>query len=351
MRHCADNGMQADSEMTFFVVQATARGGRPATFPAVVLARDSWDDYFFRTTFRAVFWKSESQRVEIGDVKILRDSQEKGPTELPEQFRSLDEHYCSLGQNLSYYELLLNLGEQTYVPILKGLRDVVLDPRIKAAFEDHNGFQNSLLRVDAARRALEDGPAIFAGHLIVGVKPTVSDLTIDFQTSVGGSSFLVSFDFSGPADLPGRTNVLIGYNGTGKTKLLSNMAMVASRSASETTQPPEYFEQFGRFIGNSKTFGAVIVISYSAFDTFEIPGRTEIERERLEKTGEVFGYAYCGLRMFAEGQDRLTEPPRGLKSIDTLTSEFQDAVQLALDRERRSLFINVLRPLSTEPSF
>jgi energy-coupling factor transporter ATP-binding protein EcfA2 len=330
--------------MRFFVAN------HPTKFPAVVLGRDSWDDYFFKTTFRMTFYRSETQRVGIGDVKILMDGQEGGPTELPEEFDSLDERYCSLGQNLAYYEFLLKLGKQIYLPILWGLRDVVLDPKIKMAFEEDKGFQNSLLRTDAARRALEDGPVIFAHHLGVGDRAIAADLALEFKTSVGGSSFPVSFDFSGPPELPGRTNVLIGYNGAGKTKLLSNLAMVASQSASERDATPEYFDQFGSLIGNPKPFGAIIVVSYSAFDTFDIPGKTDVARERLEKTGEVFGYVYCGLRTFTADQDRLTEP-RGLKSIDALTAEFRDAVQRALEHELRALFIKVLSPLATEPSF
>ena len=45
----------------------------------------------------------------------------------------------------------------------------------------------------------------------------------------------------------------------------------------------------GRFVGNAPPFKTVVVVSYSAFDTFVIPGRTEEEKERLQERGEIFG--------------------------------------------------------------
>jgi predicted ATPase len=318
----------------------------PHEFPCVVLQRDNWDDYLFKTTFRPIVWLTPKKKIELGDVKILREDQEKGATELPDKFKNLGEQYCSLGQSLSYYELLFKLGKDVYRKILKGLRDVVFDEVRRARFEHHRGFQDSLLRSDSARRALEDARPLFAG---ADTRASSGEsLSFTFQSLVHGNATVVPFRFESTGELPGRVNVIIGYNGSGKTQLLANIAMVASRPRAERQ---ELALTAGRFVINPLvSFGAVIVISYSAFDTFAIPGRDRIARARVVKTGELFGYVYCGLRRFARNQSH-SLPPRGLKSIDEVTEEFRKATDLATKKDRRRQFIRALRPLLREPSF
>src|SRR5262249_5766504 len=137
------------------------------------------------------------------------------------------------------------------------------------------------------------------------------DLRFSFKTNVGGESFVIDFDFSGDSPLPGRINVIIGYNGAGKTRLLANLAMVTSLASDKRSAARR--RRFGRIIESDVRFGAVIAISYSAFDTFELPGRTGIERDRLEERGDVFGYVYCGLRAHAPNQDFKQKAARRLK--------------------------------------
>ena len=94
-------------------------------------------------------------------------------------------------------------------------------------------------------------------------------------------------------------NVVVGYNGCGKTQLLANLANTAH--ADLTNRADESFiRRYGEFPegGDAPRFSSVIAISYSAFDTFDLPGKNRQEEDRLESSGEVSGYTYCGLRRY-----------------------------------------------------
>src|SRR5438105_3907484 len=131
-----------------FVVQFV-RGASPETrrYPHVVLVQDTWDDYGYKTTFDAVLNMSADDRVQLGNIKILRFDQRAGFTPMPtEPFEALDENYCSVGGNFAYYEKLFNLGANTYRPYLSALGDVAFDDEKRVRFEDIEGYQVSLMR-------------------------------------------------------------------------------------------------------------------------------------------------------------------------------------------------------------
>lgn len=82
-----------------------------------MLATDYWDDYSFKTLFYPVIHLSEDESVDLRDVKILRLNQPYGRTEIEQDFVELDDSYCSLGQELAYYESLLTLPDNIRVII------------------------------------------------------------------------------------------------------------------------------------------------------------------------------------------------------------------------------------------
>ena len=317
-------------------------------FPTAVLRRSRWDDFGYRTSFELTVHLSESEVASIGDVKIVMKGQSSGATPLPENgFAKLNEEYCSLGQAFSYYEALLRLGERIYRPILDGLRDVTVDAVRLAGFEDEHPFKFSLLRVSGAELALRDAPALFRGQPSSSAAP--GNLKFSFKTRVGGSPFVVKFDFGGAPEIPGRICAVIGYNGTGKTTLLANLAMVAYHAGLSNT--PRIRKQYGRIVEQDLRFGAVIAISYSALDTFDLPGRNALERERISERGDLFGYVYCGLRTYQVQDVEQADASLRLKAIDEIRQEFTTAVERATGKKRRELFIRAMTPLAHEPSF
>ena len=190
-------------------------------YPYVVLERDNWDDYGFKTLFHATVYASPVQTVNLRGVKLLKLGQADW-TEIALEFEELDDTYCSLGQELAYYESLMELTEDIRLEYLSALRDAAASLAIREQFEYETGFRHSLLRTGPAARALDDAPSVLWGMISENSK-----LSFTFFTKFGENEFPAQFRFCQVEGLPGRINAIIGYNGTGKTQLLSNLAWVA----------------------------------------------------------------------------------------------------------------------------
>jgi predicted ATPase len=315
------------------------------SFPGVVLTRDNWDDYGYKTTFFAELHLNSGESYPLGTVKIVQLAQTEGPTPLPEQFTQLGEGYASLGQTLSYYEMANGLGEQVYRPLLEGLSDLVLSRHHRDALPEADGVFTSLLRFDSAQRALADAPQLFDSSL----EHVRESERFTYELPGGAST---TFSFGELPELPDRLNVIIGYNGAGKTRMLANLAMLAHADAREASDS-DFMERHGRYVGDRPHFGAIVAISYSAFDDFAIPGEGATpsgaaERDRAnEGERSARSYAYCGLRQV----DDQGSVQSSLKSIDQLTAEFHGARSRALRMERIDSLRAAMEPVYEEPSF
>jgi hypothetical protein len=339
-----------------FVVEFR-EGHRAATpaFPHVVLVQDNWDDYGYKTTFSSTLKLSAEEKIDLGNLKILKADQHGGYTPMPRQpFESLGPEYCSLGGTLEYYEELFKRGGNIYRPYLRALGDVAYSDDVKARFEDLEGYKVSLLRFGGAERTIADASRLFRRQT-PPIKRRGSGFLVKFKTSVAwdANSFTVEFDFRKHGGLPNRINALIGYNGTGKTQLLSNLATVAS-GYGYARKEDALARRAGRFVGNPPPFKRVVVVSYSAFDTFVIPGRTETEKARLRDEGDIFGYVYCGLRERGEDiEGELLEQRETyrLRTPEEIETEFQAALARIHEAGRQDAFLTILRPLLLDASF
>lgn len=320
--------------------------------PLVILNRDNWDDYGYKTTFHVSLYLTSKDKISLGTIKILHKDQQGGYTPMPEDlFNGLSRDYASLGSGLEYYETLYKLGVDIFQPYFEGIRDVVYDDHVKADFEDREGYRVSLLRFSGAERAIVDAVKLLkADH--PPPKRRKSGFKVKFKTKVGSTSnsFTIDFDFRRHRRLPNRINALIGYNGTGKTKLLSNLAIVAS-GYGYTSKEELLDDTAGRFVGAIPPFKTVVVVSYSPFDTFVIPGNTDEERERIQERGEIFGYVYCGLRERSDTESDYDEPSYRLRTPNELEREFLDALKRVRRAKREDAFLNALKPLLRDASF
>ena len=251
--------------MWFIVTTRERSSPTPDEYPHVVLVQDNWDDYGYRTTFSATLYLTEEENVELSSVKILQKKQTGGYTQMPHQpFQDLGPDYCSLGGSLDYYEQLFKCGRKIYLPYLRGLGDVTFSDDVKAEFEDLEGYEVSLLRFSGSQRTIADAAKLFASTAPVR-KRRSAGFKVKFKTTVarGADAFTINFDFRRKGSLPNRINVLIGYNGTGKTRLLSNLATVAS-GYGYTQKEDVLAKRAGRFVGTPPPFKTVVVVSYSA---------------------------------------------------------------------------------------
>lgn len=340
--------------MEFYVKFRTGSFGISTTFPHVELLQDNWDDYGYKTTYNATLRLAAGDEVELGAIKILHERQTSGYGPLPrEPFTDLGPEFCSLGGDLDYYEKLFKCGRPVYRAYLRGLRDVAFSDDVRARFEDLEGYKVSLLRFSGAARTIAD-----AGRLLERVKPARKrrgvGFVVKFKTQVADDAepFTIDFDFRRRGALPNRMNALIGYNGTGKTRLLSNLAVVASGFGYDNKEDL-LADRAGRFVGTPPPFKSVVVVSYSAFDTFVIPGQTSEEEDKLREDGTIFGYVYCGLRVLAgeldDGFD--LRPTYRLRTPKEMEARFLSALRRVRRAGRLEAHLEILKPLLLDASF
>jgi energy-coupling factor transporter ATP-binding protein EcfA2 len=342
-----------------FLVQQGLRPRVVRSYPTAVLGTDNWDDYGFKTMFHARLHLAPNEVIDLETVKIMHSGQVGGRTELPGTSfdRLLWGDFCSLGQSYSYYELLYELGESVYKPYLEGLCDAAYSPKIRDAFRDTDAFNESLLRFDGAERALEDAALMFQRG-----GPDLTPALLDFTYRFPRVTTRVQFTVSGRGEIPGRVAAVIGYNGSGKTRLLANLARLACSARIDAEKEP-FVDQVGEFIGPRPQFGSIITVSYSAFDEFVVP--TGVGNRASAKN-----YVYCGLRRLAhadapddaaptpnasatrsDGATGTSSGPTTLKSLEEISDEFHAARARALRPDRRELLGEATQTLFTEPSF
>ena len=162
--------------------------------------------------------------------------------------------------------------------------------------------------------------------------------------------FLIEFDFRRKGTLPNRMNVVIGYNGTGKTRLLSNLA-IATSGFGYASKENQAKESAGEFIENQPPFKKVVVVSYSAFDTFVIPGQTGEEKKRLREKGDIFGYAYCGLRESMQSDAADSEQQYRMRTPEEIETQFLTAFNRVREAGRLDALVAIIRPLLMDASF
>ncbi|TLF59492.1 AAA family ATPase [Nocardia cyriacigeorgica] len=343
------------SELTF-MVDPDGKQLATAAYPVAILRRSSWDDYGYKTMFTLELLPEAGDSVAIGRVKILHREQESGQTPIPYEFQKLTPNYASLGQSYTYYEKLNTLSEALSKRVMISLRDMVYRDSIRESFEDHEGFELSLTRTGTAERALEDAPALFTKK---NYAPTgLQGAGFEFTTNTGGKDFTIAFSFGQSDKLPDRINGLIGYNGTGKTQLLAKLALAAT--SDRLTSPKDANEHGVISYHESGRFSSVIAVSYSAFDTFEVPSfenaSPTVDTEHshsadlAESLKDRSDYVYCGLRM-SPGDVQSGNVGHALKSVDIVMFEFRDALSIARERGKRPILRMALRALQTDPSF
>jgi hypothetical protein len=336
-----------------FVVEFR-NGGQPKIirYPYALLVQDNWDDYGYKSTFHAFLHLSPDEKVDLGNIKIIQADRTSGYTDMPQKpFRHLPAGYASVGADLAYYETLYKLGRDVFQPYFEGLRDVAFDDEAKASVEDTEGYRVSMLRFGGAERTIADATRLLRAPSLPS-KRRSAGFRVKFKTRVAREAnyFTVGFDFRRRDRLPNRINALIGYNGTGKTRLLSNLAIVAS-GYGYSTKEDLLRGAAGRFVGTAPPFKTVVVVSYSAFDTFVIPGKTEIEKQRLQEQGELFGYVYCGLRERSEDGAPNGEQTYRLRTPAEIEAEFLSAIGRVREADRLQDLLEILKPLLRDPSF
>ena len=296
----------------FFVERESNKHGAheiPDTFPAFVLAADSWDDFGVSSLFRLFYYHDESESLQIGKVKIITcTTNEEEPRTitknyLSDSFTELDNDFCSLGQSSKYYQTIKQNFPDSYRSVLWALKDCAIFTDIEDQFEQDYSFERSLLRENEAERILRDAKFIVEGIEVQNRE----HFTYHFQTPFSKEKTLLEVSFESKSILPSRLFAVIG-----KTQMISNLPIDLSQKKQECFEP------------QLPLFSKIISVSTSLYDNCKYP----------EKSNE-FNYEYIGLTV-KEGENRR------IITSNEIDFNLQEAGKLINKRERARSLMNIL---------
>ncbi|MFV0594084.1 MAG: AAA family ATPase [Shewanella sp.] len=302
-------------------------------YPAIVMRRDSWDDFGYKTTLELTYYPSEGEPGRLlGHVKILNKQDNLGYTQFESpEFNYLGEDYCSLGQSSDYYINIKNLELDN---VLEDIRDCAISDTIRDEFINLEGFNFSLLRSSRASKLLHEAKVIFSSQVTVPNNLN-DDFSFNYKIHLPNSREITSIDFnlSRHDILPYRINIIVGKNASGKSQILSSLALNLSGMA--LISQGEVSRKNNNFL-----FGDVHVISYSPFDTFK--DLSELNGGKISKNNIESGllpYNFYGIRKLVniEGKQEVL-----LKSHTETKKELSKSYNDILKKNRRDFLTQML---------
>ncbi|MEK4509357.1 DUF4062 domain-containing protein [Paenibacillus sp. FSL K6-2524] len=320
------SGNEQKKKMNFYITGFSKNFSIPkevSEYPSVVLMSDTWNDHGYETYFHFYYIDQPDSFELIGAYKILNKMNNVTRFSIPNTFKRLDRNYCSLGQNVEFYEKLRDVGF-TEVEFAC-LNDAALNEEIYSSFREEKGFTDSLLRWSEASKALKEAKQYF-GRVIDDKN---LDFIFNYKIPNATSPHIVNLNFN-KSELPYRINSFVGKNATGKTKILTQLASGLSGAVRTDSFYPE-----------RPSFSKVIAISYSAFDELFKPFKEvlnadeeddilETEKTRKEET-VFFSYVYCGLRT-----------KKGILSLKDIEDNFFKAFDEVKNKDREDQWTKIM---------
>ncbi|WP_449542690.1 AAA family ATPase [Enterobacter ludwigii] len=303
--------------------------------PVMYLIDDNWDDFSFRTTFKAVVFDERKERHDLGMIKIGCIGQEESRTEIDENFSELKDNYFSLGQSVDYYLGLKKLNKALQTEVLIGLKDVVYDRELFSKVSIEKVMTYSLLRdvslsivKSQFRRLIEGGDLLTEYHF--GFNSVNSKNTIDLD-------FHVIPDSNPPTNI----HVVIGSNGVGKTSLLNHMIESVLTNQKTNKKHSQFYlideEDKAKIDNINEIFSGVVSVAFSAFDPF-----TPLPEEK-DKTKSV-KYSYIGLKRVNNIGGKIGTH----KSKRMLENEFAESLYSCCRKEKAESWLRSIHILESD---
>lgn len=242
-----------------------------------LLSPTLWDDFGSKNSFNLSFIHNNVIHT-IGLIKIISKTHRSTTSSLTKTFNSISSDYCSLGQNMTYYENLKSIFQQHYLSILKALNDVAFFTLLQEEFENLPDFKDSLIRSDEQEQLLRQARYRIDHYDLSNLYTFSYNFKPKYLENEDGLD--IHFNFSENFILSNRIYALIGKNGVGKTQLVSKLPLDISVSNKEVFSP------------RVPLFSKIIAVSYSIFDEFSIP-----------ESSSKINYVYCGLRQRTNGSE------------------------------------------------
>lgn len=258
----------------------------------ICLQRGKLDDFGFRTTFEACYYDFLGRKHPLGSVKIGRQGMQPGWTadHLAMESAGLPDAFFSLGQDDVYYENIHRLGDKLREEILTALQDVAFDLQHFKRYEAETVMKKSLLRsissfaVNGQLHRMAMGGQRLTGYHFSYLLPG------------GPKPARIDFEVLPESNPPTNVHVLIGRNGTGKTRLLKSMI----RSIRFGDSKQGKFQYMSRCGGVRKSeFANILCVAFSPFDDF-----SEVEAGMNSAAKDLVPWSFIGLNKQLIGTDK-----------------------------------------------
>lgn len=328
------------------------------------LEEDNWNDYWYYTMYHLhSTGRLGGEAQYLGTIRIMKIGQQTGETNLLRKefpdgvFTNLPDDFVSLSFSEDLYRALSHLLHtiDARSEFLQALNMILgADDDLYLRVKDDDCFNTSLLR-DTTINAYP----LSVGRSIMRSDHTLYDLlkqSISIHFTDCDNPIDIRFDHSFGKDqnklLPSRIVSFIGENGCGKSSILYRIARILYASPDQRKQDNTLLSLIPNDIGFSK----LIIVSYSSFDNFVLPGLSSSDfrliSDGLDKSdGRLY---LCGMRDLKQEYQNLIELGEKaineyikdertsnviLKSPQALTDEFIKAIMRILqDPDRVQLW-------------
>ncbi|WP_211413312.1 ATP-dependent nuclease [Agrobacterium tumefaciens] len=305
---------------------------------------DNWNDWWeFRTLYSLTYFDADGTEHTIGGIKIGQfdmASDQLRPA-LPDTFTQLGPEFFSLGQDVSYYEAVLALGESVSDDMLAALNDIVRDEDLFARAAAERVTGRSLMRSVARRTVAQQFRRVLSG----GVKLTKYRFHYRSPAQLDPSFDPVELEFEvNPLSKPPtNVQVIVGRNGVGKSFYLNAMSRALVRPNGDVAKDGEFSDPDDLIgLDFESPFASVLSITFSAFDDFAM-----IDESRNSLKGVQ--YTNVGLRKRVKDANgewvTITQPPR------ELAKEFIASAKVCAVGQHRLRWRTALRALQSDPIF
>ena len=310
----------------------------------ILLRKDNWDDFGYKTTFHASYCDREGVEHELGTVKIgmanmtTDDNTGRVSDYLSSEFDSLENDryiFFSLWQTAEAYKRVLESEKKCGFKILESLHDIAYSPSFYDTFKEEDVMRASLFRsvsfslYERQFRRIARGEAVLTpynfSYVIKNDTPFTDDCDLEFSVI--------------PDSLP-PTNVhaVIGSNGIGKTTLIKHMikSICKEENSFGTFRYTETDEENGNFEN-------IVCVSFNPFDDYA-------EIEYISKS-----LKYIGIKKEYEPYDEDTyedgyaDGYADLSLLDDIQNNFIDSLKnCLLDVTKREDLKDILDKLEQE---
>lgn len=229
----------------------------PSNYPCFVLNfNNGWNDYTYRNWFGLIYFEGEDNYTNLGEFKLMTTV---GAVleNIPDSFERLDDTYCSVGLDGSYYQKLrCNFSTEDCLYILSILHDCALNVQIYEAFKDKPEFTASLYREEESKRAIREARFIIHDVSLSDAYTFEYNFHAPYSRIVDHvTKWTVPFSYE-PKPFQ-RVAGVIGENGTGKTEMFLDLIRKLTGNESR-----------GNF-NKIPIFSSITAISTTPYDGYE----------------------------------------------------------------------------------